>query len=55
MRRLGIETEYGRRPRIKGKIENNFRFVQQDFCFREILTIPKLHGLNAAWGVDAPV
>ncbi len=36
MRRLGIETEYGRRPRIKGKIENNFRFVQQDFVLENL-------------------
>lgn len=49
MRRLGIEPKYGRRPRTKGKIENNFRFIQRDFVL-ENLHHTDLDLLNEAWG-----
>ena len=48
MRRLGIELIYGKRPRTKGKIENQFRFVQRDFVL-ENLHHTCLEDLNAAW------
>jgi putative transposase len=48
MRRLGIELIYGKRPRTKGKIENQFRFVQRDFVL-ENLHHTSLEDLNAAW------
>lgn len=49
MRRLGIEAKYGKRARSKGKIENNFRFIQRDFVL-ENLHHTELGGLNEAWG-----
>jgi len=48
MRRLGIESIYGRKPRTKGKIENQFRFVQRDFVL-ENLHHSSLEELNAGW------
>lgn len=48
MRRLSIETIYGKRPRTKGKIENNFRFIQRDFVL-ENLHHTDLDSLNGAW------
>jgi hypothetical protein len=39
MRRLGIELIYGKRPRTKGTIENQFRFVQRDFVLENLGTI----------------
>lgn len=48
MRRLGIGLIYGRRPRTKGKIENQFRFVQRDFVL-ENLHHSSLEGLNGGW------
>lgn len=47
-RRLGIELRYARKARTKGKIENQFRFVQRDFVL-ENLHQSALSGLNAAW------
>lgn len=49
VRRLGIEPIYGKRPRTKGKIENNFRFIQRDFVL-ENLHHTDLDSLNEAWG-----
>lgn len=49
MRRLGVEPRYGKRPRTKGKIENNFRFIQRDFVL-ENLEHTGLDKLNEAWG-----
>jgi hypothetical protein len=48
MRRLGIELIYGRRPRTKGMIENQFRFVERDFVL-ENLHHTSLEDLNGAW------
>lgn len=48
MRRLGIDLIYGKRPRTKGKIENQFRFVQRDFVL-ENLHHTSLEDLNVAW------
>src|SRR5262245_56716230 len=48
MRRLGIELIYGKRPRTKGKIENQFRFVRRDFVLENLHHI-FLEELNAAW------
>jgi hypothetical protein len=39
MRPLGIELIYGKRPRTKGTIENQFRFVQRDFVLENLGTI----------------
>ena len=36
MRRLGIDLIYARKPRTKGKIENQFRFVQRDFVLENL-------------------
>ncbi len=49
MRRLEIEPKYGMKPRTKGKIENNFRFIQRDFVL-ENLEHTELEKLNEAWG-----
>jgi transposase InsO family protein len=49
MRRLGIERHYGQRPRTKGKIENQFRFIQRDFVL-ENLHHGLLGSMNEAWG-----
>lgn len=49
LRRLEIERHYGLRPRTKGKIENQFRFIQRDFVL-ENLHHGFLGGLNEAWG-----
>jgi len=48
LRRLGIELRYGRKPRTKGKIENQFRFLQRDFVL-ENLHCSQLDDLNSAW------
>jgi hypothetical protein len=48
LRRVGIELRYGRRPRTKGKIENQFRFIQRDFVL-ENLHHGRLEDLNVAW------
>jgi transposase InsO family protein len=48
MRRLGIELIYARKPRTKGKIENQFRFVQRDFVL-ENLEHTQLDSLNESW------
>jgi hypothetical protein len=48
LRRLDITFRYGRKPRTKGKIENQFRFIQRDFVL-ENLQHSKLEDLNAAW------
>ncbi|MEE8076655.1 MAG: DDE-type integrase/transposase/recombinase [Candidatus Binatia bacterium] len=48
MRRLGIEPLYGKKPRTKGKIENQFRFVQRDFVL-ENLDHSQLDSLSGAW------
>lgn len=48
MRRLGVERSGGKKPRTKGKIENNFRFIQRDFVL-ENLHHTSLDTLNAAW------
>ncbi len=48
LRRLEIDRHYGRRPRTKGKIENQFRFVQRDFVL-ENLHHALLGSLNEAW------
>lgn len=48
MGRLGIEPIYGKKPRTKGKIENQFRFVQRDFVL-ENLHQTCLEDLNGAW------
>lgn len=48
-RRLGIALHYAQKPRTKGKIENQFRFVQRDFVL-ENLHHSQLDALNAAWG-----
>ena len=48
LRRVGIELCYGRRPRTKGKIENQFRFIQRDFVL-ENLHHSRLEDLHAAW------
>ena len=48
MRRLEIEAKYGRKPQTKGKIENQFRFVQRDFVL-ENLDHSQLDSLNGAW------
>src|SRR5215813_9308484 len=47
MRRLGINLIYARKPRTKGKIENQFRFVQRDFVL-ENLHHTSLDDLNGA-------
>lgn len=47
MRRLKIEPKYGKRPRTKGKIESNFRFIQRDFVL-ENLHHTQLDSLNEA-------
>jgi len=49
LRRLEIEPKYGMKPRTKGKIENNFRFIQRDFVL-ENLEHTELEKLNDAWG-----
>lgn len=49
LRRLEIERHYGLRPRTKGKIENQFRFIQRDFVL-ENLHHGFLGSLNEAWG-----
>jgi len=49
VRRLGIEGIYGNKARTKGKIENQFRFVQRDFVL-ENLHHGMLGSLNEAWG-----
>ncbi len=49
LRRLGIELRYARKARTKGKIENQFRFIQRDFVL-ENLHHSRLDALNAAWG-----
>ncbi len=48
LRRLGIELRYARKARMKGKIENQFRFIQRDFVL-ENLHHSRLDALNAAW------
>jgi hypothetical protein len=48
MRRLDIELRYGLRARTKGKIENQFRFIQRDFVL-ENLHHSHLEDLNGAW------
>jgi transposase InsO family protein len=48
MRRLDIELRYGLKARTKGKIENQFRFVQRDFVL-ENRHHSQLDDLNAAW------
>jgi putative transposase len=48
LRRLRIEVIYGKKPRTKGKIENQFRFVQRDFVL-ENLHHGLLGSLNEAW------
>lgn len=48
LRRLEIEAIYGRKPRTKGKVENQFRFAQRDFV-PENLHQTQLEDLNAAW------
>ncbi len=48
MNRLDIELRYGLRARTKGKIENQFRFVQRDFVL-ENLHHSELDDLNRAW------
>lgn len=48
LRRLGIELRYGLKPRTKGKIENQFRFIQRDFVL-ENLHHSGLKDLNTAW------
>jgi len=47
LRRLGIDLIYARKPRTKGKIENQFRFVQRDFVL-ENLHHTSLDDLNGA-------
>jgi Integrase core domain len=49
MRQLDIELIYARKPRTKGKIENQFRFVQRDFVL-ENLEHTQLDSLNESWG-----
>ena len=49
LKRLEIELIYGRKPRTKGKIENQFRFIQRDFVL-ENLHHSEMEALNAAWG-----
>jgi len=49
LRRLEIERHYGLRARTKGKIENQFRFIQRDFVL-ENLHHGLLGSLNEAWG-----
>jgi len=49
LRRVGIELHYGKRARTKGKIENQFRFIQRDFVL-ENLHQSGLADLNRAWG-----
>lgn len=48
LRRLGIELRYARKARTKGKIENQFRFIQRDFVL-ENLHHSRLDAFNAAW------
>ncbi len=48
LRRLEITPRYGLRPRTKGKIENQFRFIQRDFVL-ENLHHGLLGTLNEAW------
>lgn len=48
LRRLEIELRYARKARTKGKIENQFRFIQRDFVL-ENLHHSRLDALNAAW------
>lgn len=47
-RRLEIDLRYARKPRTKGKIENQFRFVQRDFALKN-LHQDELDALHAAW------
>lgn len=49
VRRVGVQPRYGRKARTKGKLENNFRFVQRDFVL-EHLDAVTLDTLNGAWG-----
>jgi len=48
MRRLDIKLIYGRKARTKGKVENQFRFVQRDFVL-ENLHHSELAELNKPW------
>ncbi len=48
LRRLAIQPIYGRKPRTKGKVENQFRFTQRDFV-PENLHHSQLEDLNCAW------
>jgi hypothetical protein len=48
LRRLDIVPRYGLKARTKGKIENQFRFVQRDFVL-ENLHHTGLAPLNHAW------
>lgn len=48
LRRLAIQPRYGLKSRTKGKIENQFRFVQRDFVL-ENLHRADLMSLNEAW------
>jgi Integrase core domain len=48
LKRLDIDLRYGLKPRTKGKIENQFRFVQRDFVL-ENLYHSQLDALNTAW------
>jgi transposase InsO family protein len=48
LRRLAVVPRYGLKARTKGKIENQFRFVQRDFVL-ENLHHTELQSLNEAW------
>jgi putative transposase len=48
LRRLNIEPIYGRKPRTKGKVERQFRFIQRDFALENLHHVA-LENLNSAW------
>ncbi len=48
LRRLNIEPIFARKPRTKGKVERQFRFIQRDFALENLHHVA-LEALNSAW------